>query len=125
MTRFACQCQVLAAAVLIYAARMSGQEIPGPGMTVPPEVVRSVKAVYTAEARAAGIEGTVRVDAIVEIDGTVAKDPTVIQSLDTEFGLDAEAVKASKQWTFKPATKGGRPIAVHVVIEQTFRLSAK
>lgn len=115
---------VLAAFVLVQAL-LSGQEIPGPGATLPPEVVRRVKAVYTPEARAAGIEGIVQVDATVLTDGTVAEDVKVIQSLDRELGLDTEAVKASRQWTFKPATKNGRPVAVHVVIEHAFTLASK
>jgi len=34
-------------------------------------------------------------------------------------------VKASKQWTFKPATKDGKRVTAHVVIEQTFTLRPK
>jgi TonB family protein len=117
--------RLLAAFVAVQAALVSGQEIPGPGMTVPPEVIRSVKAAYTPEAKAAGIEGTVRVDALVLTDGTVADDANVLESLDAEFGLDEEAVKASKQWLFKPATKAGKPVTARVVIEHTFKLPAK
>lgn len=116
---------VLPAAIAVLGTLVSGQEIPRPGTTVPPRVVQSVKAVYTAEARAAGIEGTVRVDATVLTDGTVADDVKVIQSLDAKLGLDDEAVKASKQWKFKPATRDGRPVAAHVVIEHTFTLRSK
>ena len=44
-------------------------------------------------------------------DGTVGETAKVIQSLDAKFGLDDEAVKASKQWLFKPATKDGKPVS--------------
>jgi TonB family protein len=115
----------LAAAVFVHAALVSGQEIPGPGTTLPPQVIRTVRAVYTADGRAAGIEGTVRVDATVLTNGTVADDAKVVQSLDTEFGLDDEAVKASRQWKFKPATRDGQPVTAHVVIEHTFTLRSK
>ena len=104
---------------------VSGQEIPRPGTIVPPRVVQSVNAVYTSEAKAAGIEGTVRVEATVLTDGTVADDVKVIQSLDARLGLDDEAVKASKRWRFKPATRDGGPIAATVVIEHTFTLRSK
>jgi outer membrane biosynthesis protein TonB len=40
--------------------------------------------------------------------------------LDTKFGLDAEAVKAAKQWTFKPGLKAGKPVPVRVTIEMGF-----
>jgi protein TonB len=108
--------------VIVLAALVGGQEILGPGATVPPEVTRIVRAVYTAEAKAAGIEGIVRVDALVLTDGTVADDAKVLESLDPNLGLDEEAVKASRQWTFKPATKGGRPVTCRVVIEHKFTL---
>ena len=48
-----------------------------------------------------------------------------MQCLDAKFGLDDEAVKASKQWTFKPATKDDKPVTTHIVIEQTFTLRPK
>ena len=44
------------------------------------------------------------------------------RSLDTQYGLDAQAVSAVKQWLFKPGTKEGKPVAVHVTIEMTFTL---
>jgi protein TonB len=115
----------LAAVVFVQAALVSGQEIPAPGTILPPQVVRTVRAGYTPEAKAAGIEGTVLVDALVLTDGTVADDAKVLESLDPEFGLDNEAVKASKQWQFKPATKDGRPVTARVVIEHIFRLPSK
>jgi protein TonB len=116
---------LLAAAVVVLNALVSGQEIPRAGTTLPPQVVRTVKAVYTSEARSAGIEGTVLVDAIVLTDGSVGDDAKVIRSLDTRFGLDDEAVKASKLWKFKAATKDGKPVAAHVVIEHAFTLRSK
>ena len=118
--------RVLATAVVLLSAMVAeAQEIPRPGTTLPPQIVRAVNAVYTSEAKAAGIEGIVRVEVLVLTDGTVGEHAKVIQSLDTKFGLDDEAVKASKQWIFKPATKDGKPVAAHVVIEQTFTLRPK
>jgi TonB family protein len=38
------------------------------------------------------------------------------------FGLDQQAVDAARQWTFKPGTKDGKPVAVRVHIELTFTL---
>jgi TonB family protein len=59
---------------------------------------------------------------VVRADGTVG-DTNVTQSLDTKFGLDAEAVKAAKQWRFRPAMKSGKPVAVLVTIEIAFSLN--
>src|SRR5687767_13354502 len=85
-----------------------------------PRVTREVKAQYTPEAMQAKIEGTVLVEAVVRADGTVG-DVTVTRSLDTEYGLDDAAVKATKQWLFEPGTKDGKAAAVRVSIEHTFR----
>jgi protein TonB len=91
------------------------------GKTVLPRLKHEVKAVYTQEAKDAGIQGTVVLDAEVLADGTVG-DVKVKQSLDTKYGLDEQAVKAVKQWTFEPGTKDGKPVPVRVDIEITFTL---
>jgi protein TonB len=101
-----------------------GQELPQSGV-IPPKVKNSVKALYTSEARNAGIEGVVWVDATVLSDGTVGDDVRIVRSLDKKYGLDEQAVKASKQWTFYPATKDGKPVAMLVTIEQYFKLDSK
>jgi TonB family protein len=111
--------------VLLSALVADAQEIPRAGTTLPPQTLRAVDAVYTSEARAAGIEGIVRVEVLVLTDGTVGEAARVIQSLDAKFGLDDEAVKASKQWKFKPASRDGKPVDAHVVIEHTFTLRPK
>ena len=46
--------------VLMTALMAEAQEIPAPDATTPPRVIRIVEATYTPEAKAAGIEGTVR-----------------------------------------------------------------
>ena len=54
-------------------------------------------------------------------DGSVGA-VAVAQSLDSMYGLDNEAVKAAKQWQFRPAEKDGKPIAMRVQLEMTFAL---
>lgn len=76
---------------------------------------------YTPAAMAAQIEGTVALEITVLADGSVG-DVKVVRSLDSEFGLDQEAVKALKLWTWKPGTRGGQPSSVTVQIEMTFTL---
>jgi outer membrane biosynthesis protein TonB len=46
----------------------------------------------------------------------------VVKSLDSQLGLDQEAVKALKLWTWKPGTRGGEPSSVMVQIEMKFTL---
>jgi protein TonB len=38
------------------------------------------------------------------------------------LGLDEEAIKAVKKWTFEPAHKDGRPVAVQINVEVNFHL---
>ena len=90
----------------------------------PPQPIKIVKAVYTPQGRAARIEGVVVLEAIVLPDGTVGDDVKVTRSLDTKYGLDEQAVKATKQWKFKPATRDGKPVACPVAIEQDFHLNS-
>jgi TonB family protein len=98
----------------------AGVYAPGQGVLVP-RLVREVKPQYTAEAKAAGIQGTVGLEIVVLKDGTVG-DVKVTQSLDTVHGLDEEAVKAIKQWVFEPGRKDGKPVPVRVNAEMTFTL---
>jgi protein TonB len=38
------------------------------------------------------------------------------------FGLDKNAVKALKQWSFRPATRNGKPIPFYATVSISFRL---
>ena len=94
----------------------------GHGKSVGPRIKHEVKADYTREARDAGIQGTVVLDTEVLADGTVG-DVKVVKSLDAKFGLDDQALKAVKQWTFYPGTVDGKAVTVRVDIEIEFRLN--
>lgn len=114
---------VLATALFVLAAMSaSAQETTGSRTTIP-KVVKEVRAMYTPEGRAAKIQGTVQLSAVVLPDGTVSS-VKVAKSLDTKFGLDEQAVIATKQWTFTPGTRDGKPVAVTVMIEQSFYLNS-
>jgi protein TonB len=93
---------------------------PGNGVTLP-ILVREVRPGYTQAAMQQHIEGTVLLDAVVKADGSVG-DVTVVRSLDAEYGLDEEAVKAVRMWEFKPGTLEGKPVAVLITIELNFTL---
>ena len=93
---------------------------PGGGVSLP-QVIRQVKAQYTAEAKANRIEGDVKLGATVLADGTVS-DVQVTESLDSIYGLDKNAIDSMKQWEFKPGTKDGKPVAVRVSVAITFTL---
>lgn len=86
-----------------------------------PIPVREVKPQYTAEAMRAKVQGTVWLQCIVMPDGTVG-NVEIVRSLDSSFGLDQEAIKAAKQWRFRPGMRQGEPVPVLVTIELTFTL---
>jgi TonB family protein len=115
---------MLQAFTLILAAALASQPpqvyTPGDGVTLP-QVLFQVKADYTNEAKDQRIEGTVVLDVVVKADAAVG-DVQVTRSLDSAYGLDANAVKAMKRWRFKPAMKDGKPVAVRVAVEMKFAL---
>jgi TonB family protein len=91
---------------------------PGSGIE-PPRLLREVKAIYTDEARRAGIRGEVLLEIVVRHDGTVS-NARVLQGLG--YGLDGEAMKAVRQWRFSPARRLGQPVDVLVEVAVEFRL---
>lgn len=80
-----------------------------------------MRAIQTEEAKAARIEGLVEMNATVRADGTVS-GVTVTRSLDKVLGLDAQAIKALQQWTFKPGQKDGKDGAVNLDFRINFTL---
>src|SRR5437016_10283423 len=68
---------------------------PGNGVMLP-RVLREVKPQYTSDAMRAKVQGTVLLECVVQKDGSVG-EVQVIRSLDSTFGLDAEAIKAARQ----------------------------
>ena len=115
---------ILMAVVSLIPALMRAQEptvyTPGDGVSLP-VATRQVRPQYTSAAMQNRIEGSVGLSAVVLAAGTVG-EVKVVQSLDTVYGLDAEAVKALKQWEFKPGTKDGKAVAVRVTVTLTFTL---
>jgi TonB family protein len=93
---------------------------PGNGVTLP-VVLREVKPQYTSDAMRAKVQGTVLLECVVKPDGSVG-DVKVTRSLDSTFGLDLEAMKAARNWRFRPGMRQGEPVAVLVTIELTFTL---
>ena len=76
---------------------------------------------YTDDAMRAKIEGSVWLEVIVMSDGSVG-EVKVTRSLDPDFGLDQEAIKAAKMWRFRPGMRQGKAVPVIVTIELTFKL---
>ena len=95
-------------------------DMPKPGESVYveelPEAITKVPPVYPTDGRK--LEGTVVVQALVGRDGLV-KDTRIVKSIPL---LNDAAIAAVKQWTFKPATAKGEPVAVWVAIPIKFSL---
>jgi TonB family protein len=93
----------------------------GAGM-IAPTVQRRVEPQYTDEARLAGYNGTVVLQAVIKKDGTV-DIIRVVRGL--PLGLTDNAIQALKQWQFKPGTKDGQEVDIAVNVEINFNLQRK
>jgi TonB family protein len=109
----------LALAVPSASAQTPAPVRPGQGV-LPPRILKEVKATYPPEAMKARLEGIVRLECVVEADGTVG-DVRVLEGLDAS--LDAAAIGALKEWRFAPGTRNGTPVPVLVEVEISFRIS--
>jgi len=88
----------------------------------PPQVIESVPPIYTDEALAARIEGTVTLEAEVDINGTVTI-LRVVKGLG--FDLDQRAIAAVLSWKFAPASQNGFPVQAITQIDVDFKLPAQ
>jgi TonB family protein len=88
------------------------------GVTAP-QLLWKQEPQYSPAAKAAKLQGTVRVAVVIAENGTISR-ARVVRGL--EAGLDANAVAALKTWKFQPATKAGKPVKVRANVEVNYRL---
>lgn len=88
-------------------------------LTQKPKVMKEIKARYTDEARAKGIEGLVVCDLIIGDNGKI-RSVTLVQGLGA--GLDEAALEALKSFEFSPAKIGDRTVAVKIRYKYRFQL---
>jgi periplasmic protein TonB len=91
---------------------------PAIGAETAPVAIKEVKPQYPKDALKKKRQGTVLIAVEVKTDGTVG-NARVTQPLSPT--LDAEALKAAKQWRFKPGTKDGKAVPVETTLEMTFK----
>ncbi len=74
----------------------------------PPRILTRREPVYPVNARRLRVEGTVMLNVLVGSDGKVRE----VKVLEAEGGklLSPAAVDAVREWTFSPATRGGRSV---------------
>jgi protein TonB len=93
---------------------------PGVGGVGYPVCVYCPDPKYSEEARKAKYQGTVVLQAVITADGRVT-DVQVVKG--PGLGLEEKAMEAVKDWRLKPAMgPNGKPVAVQVPLEITFRL---
>jgi TonB family protein len=85
---------------------------------VPAKVVKKVQPEYPAEARQNNIQGTVRIQVIIQKDGSV----TVQNVVEGDPILSPAAIEAVKQWRYNPTLFDGKPVDVQTTIEVDFTL---
>jgi periplasmic protein TonB len=93
---------------------------PGNGVSLP-QLLYEAKPQYTPDAMRAKLQGEVLVQAVVMPDGTT-QNVRVIRSLDAAFGLDQEAVRAVRQWRFRPGMRQGQAVPVEITVAVNFNL---
>jgi TonB family protein len=86
-----------------------------------PEITHRVHADYPKDAMNARAEGFVVLTATVGADGTVG-DVEVVRHADGWPSMDQAAVKAVRQFSYKPAMKDGEPVAVQLHVRMEFSL---
>jgi protein TonB len=86
---------------------------------VKPKALGAVQPQYTEEARAAGVEGRVRVSLTVDATGTVTS-ASVLSGLG--HGLDQAAISAAKRMKFTPGSRCGKPVEASFVVTMRFAL---
>jgi TonB family protein len=78
-----------------------------------------VEPVYPTDAKAAGIQGSVVLNAVIGKDGNIAS----LKLVSGPPELTKAAWDAVKQWTYKPYLLNGDPVAVDTTITVTFALA--
>jgi TonB family protein len=81
-------------------------------------LLRKVSPSYPVEAKQQGIEGTVRLHAVIGADGNIQS----VQPVSGPESLVAAAVTAVREWRYGPTLFEGRRVPVHDDIRFVFRL---
>lgn len=90
------------------------------GNIEPPVKIYSPRPLYTEEARRAGVQGIVILEAVVDAEGTV-RNVKILKGL--PMGLDQSAVDAVMTWRYEPARMEGRPVPVYFTFTISFSLT--
>jgi TonB family protein len=84
-----------------------------------PTILYREKAKYTEDARRTGVEGTVVLSVVFNVNGAITHI-MVVRGLPD--GLTEKAIEAARKIRFQPAVKDGMPVSVRGSLEFTFKL---
>jgi TonB family protein len=118
--------QLLARGLAVLSEARQAQAAPGPpnapvriGGDIPaPTKTRDVRPAYPEEARSAGVQGIVIIEAIVDHEGRV-RDAEVLRSV---AQLDDAALDAVLQWEYTPTVLNGQLVEVIMTVTVNFSL---
>ena len=85
-----------------------------------PRKLQDVKPVYPESMRAAGRGGVVRLDAIINVDGTVSGANVLSADAHPDFAI--AAIDAVRQWRFSPTLLNGQPVEVVMTVTIDFSI---
>jgi len=91
------------------------------GDVTSPSAIYQPDAKYTPEARRDRLEGVVNLKIVIDTQGNISDVQEISKPLGD--GLDQSAIDTVKTWRFTPATHGGVPVPVGVMVEVSFRLN--
>jgi len=86
------------------------------GALAPPKLLKAATPVYPPDAMRNYITGDVKVDAVVEPNGSIG----AMKILTGPAPLRDAAMDALRQYEYAPATQGGKPVAAHVTVTVKF-----
>lgn len=89
------------------------------GDVKPPKKIKHVSPVYPPDAKEAGIEGIVILEAVIDKEGKVAR-ADIVRSIPE---LDQAALDAVLQWEFEPTYIKGKAVAVRMTVTINFTLA--
>ncbi len=81
-------------------------------------LVKKVTPLYPPEAKQAGVQGLVRMTAVIDKEGKVSS----LESMEGHPLLVAAAMESVKQWEYKPTLLNGNPVEVTTTIDVNFTL---
>jgi TonB family protein len=98
----------------------TGSSLSVASLDLDPRAINRLKPLYPASARSRGVEGSVKVTFLVNVDGRT-KDIRVLSSEPGTLFVNA-TIRAVRRWKFAPAMMDGNPVSAKLVQVITYRL---